>query len=1008
MKAAPQVRQQPPARALSPRPPAPAIKTAPIATVQRSAGNQAVQRLLSANRGQPLESGTRATMETNLGHDFTHVRVHTGNAAHTATTALGAHAFTFGRDVAFGPGQYRPDSAAGRQLIAHELTHVIQQARIGARVQRQAAAPVAAPDTHEQEAQALAARIAAQEKARVGAREDAYKIRFILKDNFYLGSGNQSDIMDIVRKWASQPPIPGTKLSPMDYLVAALQGATYVIGTIVDQWTSAFDQMHERMDAENIEEFKRLMAQAGNLFKNEKPIESVKFEITKEDIKRGVKVGLEAAAAIATAGGSLVAQLLLWLVNTLPDLWEKAKAILDLIDQIRNFKKESASSVFSGAALGDLAVRALFGEIQGLPTMGETEPPEGTDNPEAKGFLRLLQLMVRGFMAVRRTYNRVAHAINSIISKVDISKQPWLPKVAAVYAFVAEAVNAITNPGEALSELAKNLQEAVGDFFKPIKSKITEVAGEIKGKLELVLDPGKLLHMLSDKAVEMVLNFIITHPPSEILAETLQIIQTASGKDIIELVREKVPLGDTIIKDITESKVVQAAIEPLRSPVNLVINAVNSVTEKAMSLVGAVESKIVGFISESNLRQLAGMGPAPEKPPEPPAAPAAPAEGGAEDGLGEFLTAVKKGLHARLMRIGTAALKAGAKDLLKKGVEVAKGLVSRAAGAILGRKEEFVAAGEEHELWAEQVDDAVVVMMSSRKASPIAARFAEYEAALNKKEKAEDQRKALEELKALNTKASGLRQLEKDEKKIVAEISKLEAQMAVLAKRLEALVTTKPPRFEHTSRDRPTLVAQMLKYTPDAKRKMSEEEKVSKPITQLLEAVTRRRTRGRPLSSPPLFNAAHLIAHTMDGSPYRNNLVPMEERMNKSYMSTAENATRSRLDAGANLYAVVKVEYNDMPKRFAKQFGGKFMAGKSQYEEQVELDLLDFDLIPDAVDLTIIDLDTGDAIVHESYPPGGPLLEWLNATRSQLGEDAAEVVVSREKRADLLETLTPE
>ena len=77
--------------------------------------------------GQPLDAGLRAFMEPRFGHDFGNVRVHTNARAASTATAVNALAFTTGRDVVFGTGQYQPGTDAGKRLIAHELTHVVQQ-----------------------------------------------------------------------------------------------------------------------------------------------------------------------------------------------------------------------------------------------------------------------------------------------------------------------------------------------------------------------------------------------------------------------------------------------------------------------------------------------------------------------------------------------------------------------------------------------------------------------------------------------------------------------------------------------------------------------------------------------------------------------------------------------------------------------------------------------------------------------------------------------------------------
>jgi hypothetical protein len=79
--------------------------------------------------GQPLGIGTRAFMEPRFGHSFADVRVHTGSKAAASAKAVGAHGYTFGADVVFASGEYEsePTSFAGQLLLAHELTHVIQQ-----------------------------------------------------------------------------------------------------------------------------------------------------------------------------------------------------------------------------------------------------------------------------------------------------------------------------------------------------------------------------------------------------------------------------------------------------------------------------------------------------------------------------------------------------------------------------------------------------------------------------------------------------------------------------------------------------------------------------------------------------------------------------------------------------------------------------------------------------------------------------------------------------------------
>lgn len=100
--------------------------------------------------GRPLDAGVQREMTSLLGHDFAHVRVHDDATAAVAAHRLNAAAYTVGHHVVFGAADSRRDSAVVRALLAHELAHVVQQARGG---QRPAGGPEAA---HEAEASAVA------------------------------------------------------------------------------------------------------------------------------------------------------------------------------------------------------------------------------------------------------------------------------------------------------------------------------------------------------------------------------------------------------------------------------------------------------------------------------------------------------------------------------------------------------------------------------------------------------------------------------------------------------------------------------------------------------------------------------------------------------------------------------------------------------------------------------------------------------------------------------------
>ena len=102
------------------------MQRAAVNTSPTSAVPPIVHDVLSSP-GQPLDAGTRAFMEPRFGHDFSQVRVHMDARAAESARAVNALAYTVGRDVVFGKGEYEPGTSEGKRLMAHELTHVVQQ-----------------------------------------------------------------------------------------------------------------------------------------------------------------------------------------------------------------------------------------------------------------------------------------------------------------------------------------------------------------------------------------------------------------------------------------------------------------------------------------------------------------------------------------------------------------------------------------------------------------------------------------------------------------------------------------------------------------------------------------------------------------------------------------------------------------------------------------------------------------------------------------------------------------
>lgn len=116
------------------------LGSAGLLQLQRLVGNEATGELVEeqpdrspvldvvgSGGGQPLEPEVRGEMEARLGHDFGDVRLHTDSAATASAQAVNAHAYTVGSNVVFQRDQYDPSSTVGRTMLAHELTHVVQQ-----------------------------------------------------------------------------------------------------------------------------------------------------------------------------------------------------------------------------------------------------------------------------------------------------------------------------------------------------------------------------------------------------------------------------------------------------------------------------------------------------------------------------------------------------------------------------------------------------------------------------------------------------------------------------------------------------------------------------------------------------------------------------------------------------------------------------------------------------------------------------------------------------------------
>jgi hypothetical protein len=114
------------------------LDSADILRLQRAVGNSGVGAMLEEERspvhevvnsggGSPLAPDVQDEMQGRLGHDFSDVRVHNDSQAHESARSVNAHAYTVGSNVVFQRDKYDPASAEGKTMLAHELTHVVQQ-----------------------------------------------------------------------------------------------------------------------------------------------------------------------------------------------------------------------------------------------------------------------------------------------------------------------------------------------------------------------------------------------------------------------------------------------------------------------------------------------------------------------------------------------------------------------------------------------------------------------------------------------------------------------------------------------------------------------------------------------------------------------------------------------------------------------------------------------------------------------------------------------------------------
>lgn len=310
------------------------------------------------------------------------------------------------------------------------------------------------------------------------------------------------------------------------------------------------------------------------------------------------QIAAEVAAAFATGGGSVLVQIVTWLTSTLPKLLRQANTVMTVVGTLRNFKVQNLKQFLNPAGLGGFLVKGLFGELKPLQTGQGDDKEKDKDGGKApkggsqeKGLMKVLQLLQGVFEILQKTVGKVAGAINKALPVINISGKSWFNPFSMVYAGMVQGLEVLKNPAEALSEGAGKLKEAAGGLFKGIREKVTEAAGGIKAKVQLLGKPAQLMSVLANKGVDMVLNFIISHPPSALIKAVFKGIEAVAGQSLVDLIRQHIPFADKLINKIASSSPVQGLLQPLQGPVDKVGGLIDEATEGATGLVDEAQSQ---------------------------------------------------------------------------------------------------------------------------------------------------------------------------------------------------------------------------------------------------------------------------------------------------------------------------------------------------------------------------------------------------------------------------------
>jgi len=232
--------------------------------------------------GQPLPKSIRAFFESRFGYDFSHVRIHNDPEAAKLARALNAEAFTYGRDIYFGEGRYNPNTLAGKRLLAHELTHVVQQGNKEiSLLQRQITSaeaeteesriPMPLEETKKvSERRGILIKEEKVKKAIKYMKNDVNQIIEILKE-WVIDTDDENKILSYIKKWNNldeqinkQYGISDTSF--LDTFISQMKMHSFWKGTARTAWvkfyTSVFDDLFRELEDDRLDEFKKLLSKS--------------------------------------------------------------------------------------------------------------------------------------------------------------------------------------------------------------------------------------------------------------------------------------------------------------------------------------------------------------------------------------------------------------------------------------------------------------------------------------------------------------------------------------------------------------------------------------------------------------------------------------------------------------------------------------------------------------------------------------------------------------------------